>query len=113
MIVYIYTIIYTYYIYTYICSYMFSISIFVGTAHANQEDLAALRMTLEEATKRELLVEDVSSNDPWQMSRLDQILGEMFRNQTWAHVQQIVRTLRYSCSDIRRLCSSRKNIFEL
>ena len=30
----------------------------------SQEDLAALRLTLEEATKRELLLEDVSK-DPW------------------------------------------------
>lgn len=62
------------------------------------------------------------------MSRLDQILlrddlergydssaelGEMFSKQKWAHVQQIVRTLRYSCSAKISLCSSRKNIFEL
>ena len=35
------------------------------STYAHQEDLAALRLTLEEATKRELLVEDVSSKDPW------------------------------------------------
>ncbi|CAL1128328.1 unnamed protein product [Cladocopium goreaui] len=35
----------------------------LGASIGEEEDLAALRMTLEEATKRELLVEDVSSND--------------------------------------------------